>query len=536
MKREGGDSMVALDQHRSVLIENSGIRYAGTIIAVGALYSILFDLYTYIFNPPSNITLTALVVALDFIIAALFFFFVSLDKYLYSILVPAIFLVNASASYFVRTLKITISQNIMGIVLESNIEEAASLLGASFWCWMAVHLMISIAIASVIDKNRIQANTGTILGLSSVALIIALLLFSGLPNKSIPRQLVKRNLQASLMSSLYGYARSQYIHSIERIDISDSGCTHNGQDLALILILGESARSDHFHINGYTRQTTPLMEKENVVSFTAAYSSFSFTRKSVPCIITRATADNYDLSLRETSFISAFRRVGFQTAWISNQREHHTKHDTTVSVFTREAGTTVFHNPMRADQGDAARFDEELLPYFSNFLGKGDRRLFVILHTIGSHWLYNAHYPPSFARFTPVATNKNPTKTDRQALVNSYDNTILYTDYFISSVIEEVRKLNSLVIYVSDHGEFLGENGRYLHVPNARFTPELFHIPLIIWASPEYRKRNPEKYQALINNKNRRVTHDNIFHSVLDGADIDTPLCDKRLSVFRPPD
>mgnify|MGYP006900773042 FL=1 len=118
MKREGGDSMVALDQHRSVLIENSGIRYAGTIIAVGALYSILFDLYTYIFNPPSNITLTALVVALDFIIAALFFFFVSLHKYLYSILVPAIFLVNASASYFVRTLKITISQNIMGIVLE----------------------------------------------------------------------------------------------------------------------------------------------------------------------------------------------------------------------------------------------------------------------------------------------------------------------------------------------------------------------------------------------------------------------------------
>ncbi len=335
------------------------------------------------------------------------------------------------------------------------------------------------------------------------------------------------------MHSLYGYTRTMRQFSAPKKDISKGDFAYNNRDLVLVLIIGEGARADHFHINGYHRTTSPDMERLNVVSFREAMSSFSFTRKSVPCILTRAASKNYELSLQETGLISIFRRLGFYTAWISNQRHSHDNHDTPITVFAREADVVIFNNRLRADQYDYLRLDEELFRYMDQVLTLDYANKLIVLHTIGSHWNYNAHYSKDFMRFTPVARNNNPYKNSTEEIVNSYDNTILYTDHFIAGVIDRVKGLNSLVLYVSDHGEFLGENGRFSHPPGSVFIKELFHIPLFVWASPRYARENPLMIARLRHNSVKPVSHDHVFHSLLDGAGIVSPVIDRKLSVFR---
>lgn len=504
------------------------------IALVAAVFCALFNLHTYFFNPPENLFLTAGVILAGFLIISAFFLLVSLNRYVFMALVPLIFFICSIGSYFVYTFDISITQNILGLAFDTNAEEAGALLGLDFFLWLAAHLLVAIVLVVVFVRTiKSRMPFKRLCAALVVLLVIAGTLIATVPRKRIPRELTRRDLVYSTMHSLYGYTRTMRQFSAPKKDISKGDFAYNNRDLVLVLIIGEGARADHFHINGYHRTTSPDMERLNVVSFREAMSSFSFTRKSVPCILTRAASKNYELSLQETGLISIFRRLGFYTAWISNQRHSHDNHDTPITVFAREADVVIFNNRLRADQYDYLRLDEELFRYMDQVLTLDYANKLIVLHTIGSHWNYNAHYSKDFMRFTPVARNNNPYKNSTEEIVNSYDNTILYTDHFIAGVIDRVKGLNSLVLYVSDHGEFLGENGRFSHPPGNVFIKELFHIPLFVWASPRYARENPLMIARLRHNSVKPVSHDHVFHSLLDGAGIVSPVIDRKLSVFR---
>jgi glucan phosphoethanolaminetransferase (alkaline phosphatase superfamily) len=175
-------------------------------------------------------------------------------------------------------------------------------------------------------------------------------------------------------------------------------------------------------------------------------------------------------------------------------------------------------------------YDNKLLPYIDSLLNENRQETFIIVHTLGSHFRYNFRYPKPFEKFTPalegtndysIASNKN-----KELFTNTYDNSILYTDYILSEIINKVafKQGISAVLYISDHAENLYDNGTaiVLHGSKIPPVPEI-HIPLFIWTSPAYQNTYPGKQHALKTNINKKISASNIFHSILDIADIHYP-------------
>jgi len=150
---------------------------------------------------------------------------------------------------------------------------------------------------------------------------------------------------------------------------------------------------------------------------------------------------------------------------------------------------------------------------------------------VGSHWNYNTHYPESFKKFKPVAKSYLPANNTLESIKNSYDNSILYTDHVIGEVIERVKSLNSIVVYLSDHGESIGEDGLFSHTPRS-FRPEQQSTSFFVWTSEKYRENFPEKQRAVLANQDKKLCTDLLFHSILDAADIDSEIILESLSVF----
>lgn len=502
-------------------------------LAAALLFCVIFNLHSYFFIPANDSVLAVSTMVFGFMQVFLFFLLIGLNRYVFSIALPILFLICSAATYYLFTFRIGISENIIAVTYETTIDEASHLMGAELFLWIAAHLALSMLMVYIYNKKRIFVLKGIkpfAFGMCAVLVMAALLL--SFPSKKLTRSLVKRDLPLSIVVSNYRYFKSVQSLRQPREDISQIyEYRYPDQGLLVIVVLGESARADHFHINGYSRQTTPLLETLGVINFPHTVSVSSFTRNSVPCILSRATKDNPDAPHRETSLISVFKRKGFYTAWISNQRYTSERHDTPITMIAKEAEFSYFNNQLRADEVGFFRVDGELLPHLDRALALENRNKLVILHTIGSHWLYDAHYTRPFKKFVPTATNNNPALNSREQLINSYDNSILYTDYFISEIIKRVKGRNAIVVYVSDHGELLGEDKLYEH-PNYPFRPELYCVPFIVYASPEYQRRNGARYAALRRNCARALSHENLFHSILDGAGISSPAIDKKKSVF----
>jgi glucan phosphoethanolaminetransferase (alkaline phosphatase superfamily) len=333
------------------------------------------------------------------------------------------------------------------------------------------------------------------------------------------------------------YNKFQTIIHQPRTDISQLPSSFNeakNSDLTVVFIIGEAARADHFSINGYPRKTSPNIEKLQVVSFPHIDSIYGVTNKSVPLMMTRATKENEDITYKETSFVSIFNKHGFSTAWISNQDLIDNSYSN-IAAFANEASIKKQiiwskNNNKNFSVADAAILDENLLPEFDELLKLKNPNL-IILHCMGSHWEFHKHYPDTFRKFVPICTTSNVSRCNHDELINNYDNSIAYADYFISQVIQRLLHKNAIVIYCSDHGEFLGEDGYYGHIPGIH-RKEITNPAMFVWMSDTYKKKNPEKYNNLMKNKNKHLTTQVIFHSILDAASIQTKAANYSLSIF----
>jgi glucan phosphoethanolaminetransferase (alkaline phosphatase superfamily) len=321
-----------------------------------------------------------------------------------------------------------------------------------------------------------------------------------------------------------------------RIDISKIPSTFNNRknnDLNIIFIIGEAARADHFHINGYDRPTSPYLEKAGAISFPYINSVYSTTATSVPRMLTR-WSDNNEIISSETSMISIFNKHHFATTWISYQ-DILGNHFSNIAVLANEAkrkrDVGFIHTPNLGFLLNIGKtLDEKMIPGMQQALKEGRPRL-IVLHCMGSHWIYRMDYPDDVAPFSPACHFNNPVLCPHTELINSYDNSILYADYFISAVIEKVKRLNAVVVFCADHGEFLGENGNFLHPPG-RNEKEVTNPAMFVWMSEIYKSRNPEKYRNLIKNRNNAYTSEVLFHSILDAASIEGAVIDKKKSIF----
>jgi glucan phosphoethanolaminetransferase (alkaline phosphatase superfamily) len=295
----------------------------------------------------------------------------------------------------------------------------------------------------------------------------------------------------------------------------------------VVMVIGESSRYDRWSLNGYARETNPLLSKEpNLVVLPDVITSVAATRLSVPVIISRKPSmQSLKDGFSEKSFLTAFKEAGFKTYWLSNQVSFG-KFDTPVSVFAKEADVVDFLN--LGGFTDNSSLDEVLFAPLQRALADPTPKKLIVLHTLGSHWNYSHRYPKQFDKWLPSLFGVDkPVYTDlkiKPQLNNSYDSSILYTDWFLAHVIDTLKQAQqpSSLLYVADHGQTLYDNSCRIafHGHNTQFE---FHVPAFAWYSDQYQERYPAKVEQLQRHRKARLATENMFHTLLDMGDIRYP-------------
>ena len=296
-----------------------------------------------------------------------------------------------------------------------------------------------------------------------------------------------------------------------------------------VLVIGETSRSDNWSLYGYERETNPRLSKEkSLVCFTDVVTQCNATHKSVPLILSAASADNFEIIYKQKSIITAFKEAGFKTAFLSNQVPNNTFTD----FFSREADVVKLlrGDPLAISDNP---LDHDLLPLLDNFIAKSGNKQFIVLHTYGSHFNYRDRYSDKFKVFIPD-NSVNLEYRHRDLLINSYDNSILSTDDFLASVIDKLRNTGAVtcMFYLPDHGEDIMDDDRhrFLHASPCPTYYQL-HIPFLIWFSDEYNNRYPEAIKNAVSHHSSPITTRAAFHTMLDLGGIATAHLDSVFSV-----
>ena len=319
-----------------------------------------------------------------------------------------------------------------------------------------------------------------------------------------------------------------------------------------VMVVGETARAHNFSLYGYPRNTNPLLSKTpGIKAFPNVTTQSNTTHKSVPMLLSAASAEDFERLFHEKGILAAFKEAGFHTVFISNQLPNHSF----IDFLGEQADEHYFLKKEESAQG--SHYDEDLLQKLDEILPKADasssahyhyryRKLFVVLHSYGSHFNYQERYPRSFAYFKPDSRSEAKPE-NRCDLLNAYDNTIRYTDYILHGIIERLQKWEgvqtktdgvydqptSAMLYTSDHGENIFDDERclFLHAAPKASDYEL-HVPFIIWTSDGFSKQYPDILKALGENRSKQVQSSlSAFHTMLGIGGIQTHYRQDEYSV-----
>jgi len=306
----------------------------------------------------------------------------------------------------------------------------------------------------------------------------------------------------------------------------------------IVLVLGETARAQSQGLNGYERDTTPRMRAAGGYYFPDTESCGTATTISVPCIFSGLRREDFSLlrSRESETLIDVVSHAGARVIWLDNDSGCKE-----VCARAEVTDLTGANNPKWCREPGEC-YDEMLLDGLEERLGSDKRDTLLVLHIKGSHGpAYYKRYPPAFERFKPVCESSDLSSCDAQTLRNGYDNSILYTDHFVGETITRLQHLSdkfaSALIYVSDHGESLGENGLYLHgMPYAVAPREQTRVPMYAWVSPDLMRLERWDAPCMAREAKTPRSHDNIYATVLGFLAIESVEYNRSLDIFDPCD
>jgi lipid A ethanolaminephosphotransferase len=302
-----------------------------------------------------------------------------------------------------------------------------------------------------------------------------------------------------------------------------------------VLVVGETARAQNFSLNGYARPTNPELAARDVINFPQVRSCGTSTEVSLPCMFSAIGRRDYDEDriLSHESLLHVLNRAGVQVLWRDNQSGCK---GVCAGLPIQQMAESL--DPQLCARGQCV--DEALLSGLDQVAAGAKGSLFIVLHQLGSHGpAYDKRYPDRFRRFVPSCAQEELRRCSQQEIVNAYDNTILYTDHVLGKLVDWLRaqeqRFDTAMLYVSDHGESLGESGLYLHgVPFAIAPDVQTRVPMVMWVSPSYARGARLDLGCLKSRANEPASHDNLFHTALGAMDVQTKAYEAPLDLLRP--
>ena len=465
----------------------------------------------------------------------------------------ALFLLSAAGgAYFMLSYGVVIDRTMMVNVLLTDTREARELLS---WRLLGALLLLGVLPLALLWRTPLrwatplrQAGHNAILLVAACALLAGAggLFFQDL--SATMRNHTQLRYLINPLNSFYAIA----IMGRKPIQRSGVAVAPLGEDAHLpalaagarpplvIMVLGETARADHLGLNGYARDTTPRLAQERVVSLRNVWSCGTNTAASVPCMFSNLGREAFENRQTNTEgLVDVLQRAGLAVLWLDNQAGGcKGVCDRVPKVDYRQLQATA---PELC--ADDECFDEIMLRGLHERIAQlpAERRargVVVFMHQMGSHGpAYYKRTPAGFKKFMPECTTNALQQCPREQVVNAFDNTILYTDHFLASAIDWLKQRDNqwapAMVYLSDHGESLGENNLYLHGLPYRFAPDVQkHVPWIFWLSPTFEQQSGVKLDFLARQQGEKLSHDHYFHSTLGLLGVQTQVHDPARDVF----
>ncbi|BES20978.1 phosphoethanolamine transferase EptA [Escherichia fergusonii] len=450
--------------------------------------------------------------------------------WLHRLLACVFILVAASAQYFIMTYGIVIDRSMIANIVDTTPAESFALMTPQMLLTLGLSGILAAFIACWIKITPAPSRlrSGLIRGANVLVSVLIILLIAALfykdyaslfrNNKELVKSLSPSN---SIVASWSWYSHQRLAHlPLVRIgeDAHRTPLMQQGERKNLtILIVGETSRAENFSLNGYPRDTNPRLAKDNVVYFPNTASCGTATAVSVPCMFSDMPRKHYDeeLAQHQEGLLDVIQRAGINVLWNDNDGGCKGACDRVP-----HQNMTALNLPGQCINGEC--YDEVLFhgleDYINNLQGDG----VIVLHTIGSHGpTYFNRYPPQFRKFTPTCDTNEIQTCSQEQLVNTYDNTLVYVDYIVDKAINLLKahqdKFTTSLVYLSDHGESLGDNGVYLHGLPYAIAPDVQkQVPMLLWLSEDYQKRYGVDQSCLQKQAaTQHYSQDNLFSTML---------------------
>lgn len=446
------------------------------------------------------------------------------------VVVVIFILLSAATQYFIWTYGIIIDRSMIANMLDTTPAESFALMTPQLLLTIGLSGIVMAIFAFVVKfkKSPARVHSLVVRCLNIGASIVLLVLIAAFFYKDYAsvfrnnKELIKSLGPSNSISALWSYNIHHRMDNLPLVKLGEDAkrdpAMHTPPNKHLtILIVGETSRGDNFGLSGYDRDTNPLLSKDDVVYFPKTTSCGTATAISVPCMFSGMPRKNYDeqLAHHREGLLDIVQRAGISVLWNENDGG------------CKGACDRVPHQDMTeldlADYCIKGECQDDILFHdLQKYINSVPEDGLIVLHTIGSHGpTYYNRYPPQFRKFTPTCDTNEIQTCSREQLVNTYDNTVLYVDYIVDKAIKLLQaqpdNVITSLVYLSDHGESLGENGVYLHGLPYSIAPDAQkHIPMLIWLSRQYQTRHAVDYRCL---KKRAATEDfsqdNLFSTML---------------------
>ena len=516
------------------------------IILSAALFFVIFDNLAFFKHVieiyPISLRNIVFLVSLAVALACFITLLLSLLSSKYTTKPTLIFLLLASSivSYFMNEYNVVIDYTMIQNIVQTNLKESTELLSFKLLLYFLLFGLLPASFVYIVEIEpvswRQSAFTKIKIGAISLLVILVMVLCFSKFYTSFFRE--HKSLRHYTNPTFFLYSVGKYFNKTYRNTKvvanplgEDAQIPASDVDRELIiLVVGEGVRSDRFQLNGYSRETNPFLKKEKIITFPNMYSCGTSTASSVPCMFSILGREDYNerKGMETENLLDVLIHAGIKVIWRDNN-------SSSKGVALRVPYQDYKLPEVNPVCDDVECRDEGMLVGLQEYIdAQSEGDILIVLHQMGNHGpAYYKRYPAAFEKFTPVCRTNQFDECTNEEIGNAYDNAILYTDYFLSQTIELLKKYSSrfetAMVYLSDHGESLGEHGVYLHgLPYFMAPDEQKHIGAIFWFGEGFKI----DVNALRGKSIKRFSQDNLFHTILGLMEVETSIYDKSMDIL----